>query len=82
MTDVLRKLLIIAGMVSILASGAVAQSTQTEPRLQFELTPYIWLPTIDLRLNNQARNGTTVTTNLSIGAGDYLTKLNPYLPEL
>ena len=63
-------------MVSILASGAMAQSTQTEPRLQFELTPYIWLPTIDLRLNNQARNGTTVTTNLSIGAGDYLTKLN------
>lgn len=76
MTGVLKKLLIIAGLVIILASGAMAQGSQTEPRLQFELTPYIWLPSIDLRLNNQARNGTTVTTNLSIGAGDYLTKLN------
>lgn len=76
MIGLFKMFLTVAGVMTVLASGAMAQGTATEPRLQFELTPYIWMPTIDLRADSQLRNGTVVTTNLSIGAGEYLTKLN------
>lgn len=54
----------------------MAQQSDNAPRLQFELTPYVWLPTIDLRAESQVRTGTTATTSLSIGVGDYISKLN------
>jgi hypothetical protein len=76
MIGLFTRFLTVAGVMTVLASGAMAQGAATEPRLQFELTPYIWMPTIDLRADSQLRNGTVVTTNLSIGAGEYLTKLN------
>lgn len=76
MAGLIRRGFACAGALVALASGALAQEVDKAPRLQFELTPYIWMAAIDVRAESQLRTGTTVSTNLSIPVADYLTKLN------
>lgn len=76
MAGLIRRGFACAGALVAMASGALAQEVDKAPRLQFELTPYIWMAAIDVRAESQLRTGTTVSTNLSIPVADYLTKLN------
>lgn len=76
MKSLVAKWLLWTGALLVLGSTAMAQEPRTEPRLQLEVTPYLWLPSIDIRMNNQTRVGTTVTTDLSISPREYLTKMN------
>ncbi len=46
------------------------------PGWTFAVTPYVWLPTLSSTVNLNGPRGGTVTTDLSAGVGDYLSKLN------
>jgi hypothetical protein len=64
------------------ASPAHAQVASSQPNLgstagwSFNVTPYVWLPTVSANLQaNTARRG-TVTTDISAGIGDYISDIN------
>ncbi len=68
-------------MAIILAAVAVVQPAMADdstgtPGLQIQLTPYLWLPTIDSTLRIPVPGGGTVTTTTSTGAGEYLPHLS------
>jgi hypothetical protein len=46
------------------------------PGWTFAVTPYVWLPTLSSTVSLNGPRGGTVTTDLSAGVGDYLSKLN------
>jgi hypothetical protein len=64
------------------ASPARAQVASTAPTpgapsgWTFSLTPYAWLPTISTTYSNTGPRGSSVTTNISAGIGDYISDLN------
>jgi hypothetical protein len=53
-----------------------AQESSTSPGLSIQLTPYIWLPSIDTTANYPVPGGGTATTTVSTGAGELISKLN------
>jgi hypothetical protein len=53
-----------------------AQDSSTSPRLSIQLTPYIWLPTIDTTAKDPVPGGGTATTTVSVGPGELLSKLD------
>lgn len=72
----------VVGALAVSALPARAQVASTAPSASaeagwtFAVTPYIWLPTIRTTLSfNTPRNG-TVTSTISAGVGDYISKLN------
>jgi opacity protein-like surface antigen len=48
----------------------------SEPGWSFAVNPYLWLPRISQTLQAHTPNGGTVTTNINVGPGDYLTFVN------
>jgi hypothetical protein len=62
--------------------AAIAQvaTTPSQPTAAsgwtFAVTPYVWLPTLSSTVNLNGPRGGGVTTDLSAGVGDYLSKLN------
>jgi hypothetical protein len=65
-----------------IAFPACAQIASTAPNPEapsgwtFAIAPYGWLPTIRAGLDFNRPRGGTVTTNVSAGIGDYISKLN------
>ena len=53
-----------------------AQESSASPGLSIQLTPYIWLPSIDTTANYPVPGGGTATTTVSTGAGELISKLN------
>ncbi len=62
------------------AATAQVATTPVEPGSApgwtFAVTPYVWLPTLSSTVSLSGPRGGTVTTDLSAGVGDYLSKLN------
>jgi hypothetical protein len=56
--------------------GARAQGPSSTSGLSFEVTPYIWLPTIDTTVKYPVLGGGTATTTVSAGPGDYIPKIH------
>jgi hypothetical protein len=65
-----------------LASAARAQvvsaplDVQLAPAWTFAVAPYGWLPRISSTLSFTGPRGATVTSDVSVGVGDYISKLN------
>ena len=56
--------------------GARAQGSDPQSGWSFEVSPYIWLPTIDTTVKYPVLGGGTATTTISAGPGDYIPKLH------
>ena len=69
-------LLAILGLVTVTMPSAWGQSSPSGSGLRFELTPYMWLPSLDSTFRYPVRGGGSVTTTLSTSPGDYLTHIN------
>lgn len=69
-------LLAIGGTAALLTPDAQAQPLARSPGLTVELTPYLWLPTLDSTFQYPVRGGGTADTTVSSSPGEYLTHLN------
>jgi hypothetical protein len=58
------------------ATAARAQTPDAPPGLTIQLTPYIWLPTVDTTMHLPVPGGGSATTTISTGPGEYIPKLN------
>ncbi|MBN8902582.1 MAG: hypothetical protein J0H57_16270 [Rhodospirillales bacterium] len=56
------------------ASSALAESAPS--KLQITVTPYVWLPTVNLDANYPISGGGSASTSLSTSPGNYLSHLN------
>jgi hypothetical protein len=83
---VLRRTTVLAATAALgtatFAGAAQAQvaTTPFEPTAvsgwTFAVTPYAWLPTLSSTINLNGPRGGSVTTDVSAGVGDYISKLN------
>ena len=67
-------------VAALLAFGAHKAARAQEPAPQsgwsFELTPYIWLPSIDTTAQYRVPGGGTASTSISEGPRQYISKIN------
>jgi hypothetical protein len=56
--------------------GARAQGADPQSGWSFQVTPYIWLPTVDTTVKYPVLGGGTATTTISTGPGDYIPELH------
>ncbi|MCW3474772.1 hypothetical protein [Limobrevibacterium gyesilva] len=72
----------VTALGALTAASARAQIATTQPTLDskpgwtFAVTPYVWLPSLSAKLNYNTPRAGSVTTTISAGPGDYLSKLN------
>jgi hypothetical protein len=69
-------LLVVGAQESARAQISGAVSSDASSPLTFNLTPYLWLPTIDSTLKYPVRGGGTATATMSVGPGDWIPKFN------
>lgn len=77
---ILGALALCSGLATSPARAQMASSPPprvgTEAGWSFAVSPYLWLPQISETLRVRTPNGSTVTTNIDVGPGDYLTTVN------
>ncbi len=71
----MRFLLVILALACVAVSGAALAETSSD-EWQFQITPYLWLPTIDGTLNYDLPPGGGGSPDISVGPTDWLELLN------
>jgi hypothetical protein len=67
---------VVATASLVFAAQQPVRGQESSSRLSFQLTPYIWFPTIDTTAKYPVLGGGTATTTVSAGAGELISHLN------
>ena len=76
MHSITRRTYAIMAMITMLAFNATASAQDSSEDWRFQLTPYVWLPTIDGSLKYSLPPGNGGSPEISVGPTDWLELLN------